>query len=177
MNVRKCTERDCLAEEGAISSWWWCVEPWREGAGDEGFEQVHRRHLQNHRCFGGSSSHQGNQHRRVSLSWLPEMLLKSATTTAMIGCVVGKNAATVRPWNECNAQLYGLEERLKVTVHGGQRRVVRRELDVEIHVEEGCRLLATCMYSRNSMHSCLIWICWNHDYQSWTSLELWFRRW
>lgn len=95
----------------------------------------------------------------LSLSWLPEMLLKSATTTAMIGCVVGKNAATVRPWNECNAQLYGLEERLKVTVHGGQRRVVRRELDVEIHVEEGCRLLATCMYSRNSMHSCLIWIC------------------
>lgn len=95
----------------------------------------------------------------LSLSWLPEMLLKSATTTAMIGCVVGKNAATVRPWNECNAQLYGLEERLKVTVHGGQRRVVRRELEVEIHVEEGCRLLATCMYSRNSMHSCLIWIC------------------
>ena len=95
----------------------------------------------------------------LSLSWLPEMLLKSATTTAMVGCVVGKNAATVRPWNECNAQLYGLEERLKVTVHGGQRRVVRRELDVEIHVEEGCRLLATCMYSRNSMHSCLIWIC------------------
>ena len=95
----------------------------------------------------------------LSLSWLPEMLLKSATTTAMIGCVVGKNAATVRPWNECNAQLYGLEEWLKVTVHGGQRRVVRRELDVEIHVEEGCRLLATCMYSRNSMHSCLIWIC------------------
>lgn len=95
----------------------------------------------------------------LSLSWLPEMLLKSVTTTAMIGCVVGKNAATVRPWNECNAQLYGLEERLKVTVHGGQRRVVRRELDVEIHVEEGCRLLATCMYSRNSMHSCLIWIC------------------
>lgn len=95
----------------------------------------------------------------LSLSWLPEMLLKSATTTAMIGCVVGKNAATVRPWNECNAQLYGLEEQFKVTVHGGQRRVVRRELDVEIHVEEGCRLLATCMYSRNSMHSCLIWIC------------------
>ena len=95
----------------------------------------------------------------LSLSWLPKMLLKSVTTTAMIGCVVGKNAATVRPWNECNAQLYGLEERLKVTVHGGQRRVVRRELDVEIHVEEGCRLLATCMYSRNSMHSCLIWIC------------------
>ena len=79
----------------------------------------------------------------LSLSWLPEMLLKSATTTAMIGCVVGKNAATVRPWNECNAQLYGLEERLKVTVHGGQRRVVRRELDVEIHVEEGCRLVAS----------------------------------
>ena len=95
----------------------------------------------------------------LSLSWLPEMLLKSVTTTAMIGRIVGKNAATVRPWNECNAQLYGLEERLKVTVHGGQRRVVRRELDVEIHVEEGCRLLATCMYSRNSMHSCLIWIC------------------
>lgn len=95
----------------------------------------------------------------LSLSWLPEMLLKSATTTAMIGCVVGKNAATVRPWNECNSQLYGMEEWLKVTVHGGQRRVVRRELDVEIHVEEGCRLLATCMYSRNSMHSCLIWIC------------------
>ena len=77
----------------------------------------------------------------------------------MIGRIVGKNAATVRPWNECNAQLYGLEERLKVTVHGGKRRVVRRELEVEIHVEEGCRLLATCMYSRNSMHSCLIWIC------------------
>lgn len=95
----------------------------------------------------------------LSLSWLPEMLLKSVTTTAMIGRIVGKNAATVRPWNECNAQLYGLEERLKVTVHGGQRRVVRRELEVEIHVEEGCRLLATCMYSRNSMHSCLIWIC------------------
>ena len=95
----------------------------------------------------------------LSLSWLPEMLLKSVTTTAMIGRIVGKNAATVRPWNECNAQLYGLEERLKVTVHGGQRRVVRRELDVEIHVEEGCRLLATCMYSRNSMHSFLIWIC------------------
>lgn len=95
----------------------------------------------------------------LSLSWLPEMLLKSVTTTAMIGRIVGKNAATVRPWNECNAQLYGLEERLKVTVHGGQRRVVRRELEVEIHVEEGCRLLATCMYSRNSMHSFLIWIC------------------
>lgn len=55
----------------------------------------------------------------LSLSWLPEMLLKSATTTAMIGCVVGKNAATVRPWNECNAQLYGMEERLKV--HIGNR--------------------------------------------------------
>ena len=95
----------------------------------------------------------------LSLSWLPEMLLKSVTTTAMIGRIVCKNAATVRPWNECNAQLYGLEERLKVTVHGGQRRVVRRELEVEIHVEEGCRLLATCMYSRNSMHSFLIWIC------------------
>ena len=47
------------------------------------------------------------------------MLLKSATTTAMIGRIVGKNAATVRPWNECNAQLYGLEERLKV--HIGNR--------------------------------------------------------
>ena len=55
----------------------------------------------------------------LSLSWLPEMLLKSATTTAMIGCVVGKNAATVRPWNECNAQLYGLEEQFKV--HIGNR--------------------------------------------------------
>lgn len=55
----------------------------------------------------------------LSLSWLPEMLLKSATTTAMIGRIVGKNAATVRPWNECNAQLYGLEERLKV--HIGNR--------------------------------------------------------
>ena len=47
----------------------------------------------------------------LSLSWLPEMLLKSVTTTAMIGRIVGKNASTVRPWNECNAQLYGLEER------------------------------------------------------------------
>ena len=55
----------------------------------------------------------------LSLSWLPEMLLKSVTTTAMIGRIVGKNAATVRPWNECNAQLYGLEERLKV--HIGNR--------------------------------------------------------
>ena len=55
----------------------------------------------------------------LSLSWLPEMLLKSATTTAMIGRIVGKNAATVRPWNECNAQLYGLEEQFKV--HIGNR--------------------------------------------------------
>ena len=55
----------------------------------------------------------------LSLSWLPKMLLKSVTTTAMIGCVVGKNAATVRPWNECNAQLYGLEEQFKV--HIGNR--------------------------------------------------------
>ena len=55
----------------------------------------------------------------LSLSWLPEMLLKSVTTTAMIGRIVGKNAATVRPWNECNAQLYGLEEQFKV--HIGNR--------------------------------------------------------
>lgn len=55
----------------------------------------------------------------LSLSWLPEMLLKSVTTTAMIGRIVGKNAATVRPWNECNAQLYGMEEQFKV--HIGNR--------------------------------------------------------
>ena len=55
----------------------------------------------------------------LSLSWLPEMLLKSATTTAMIGCVVGKNAATVRSFSKSNAQLHGLEEQFKV--HIGNR--------------------------------------------------------
>ena len=55
----------------------------------------------------------------LSLSWLPEMLLKSATTTAMIGCVVGKNAATVRSCSKSNAQLHGLAEQFKV--HIGNR--------------------------------------------------------
>ena len=39
--------------------------------------------------------------------------------TAMIGRVVGKNAATVRSFSKSNAQLHGLEEQFKV--HIGNR--------------------------------------------------------